>query len=215
LRPTQIREFEMTPFFLIVFVTYIFFLVLIFYGIVRLTNDRKNSFKCVSCRTVVTGNANFCPNCGIDIRSQERVQPEKNPNRPLVVALCLAVVAFFLIAASFFITGFLFLSPSSGMSTSKSGRDWRIELRKHSMTDEYYFTARDTDDFIVYSSEISKGKFTLELYDAATGQIIKPLAINTTDTLKNLQIDKRYKVLIKADKATGKFTFSDRNSHIW
>ena len=83
------------------------------------------------------------------------------------------------------------------------------------MTDEYYFTARDTDDFIVYSSEISKGKFTLELYDAATGQIIKPLAINTTDTLKNLQIDKRYKVLIKADKATGKFTFSDRNSHIW
>lgn len=195
----------MNIFLLMFYTIFVFFLGIIFYIIVRLINTKERGFVvCDSCNAIIANKKSFCSNCGVEIDCIKKLQNKKPLNRPLVILL-LTLIGLLIIIIFFFILSIT--TAGNGMSYSQTGEDWRIELRRHNLTDEYQLTFRDIDDFFVYSSEISKGKLSLDLYDCSTREIIASLPINTADTLKNLQLNKNYKVLIKAEKATGNLAF--------
>lgn len=188
------------------------FIGLIVYALTRPKNMVFAS--CEHCRAEIPVNSNYCPNCGVQGRHDAGGPVKKHPGNRLLIAgfalifsafLTLIVVGF----ASFVDTSRLksvFGSYSIVSINKQWGNSWSMSFYTFQGQKSKTFTADGAEPRFVYSSEITKGELTIELFDSSGG-LAALLPVNESGEFIRLTPGEKYKVVVTANKASGKFEF--------
>jgi hypothetical protein len=136
--------------------------------------------------------------------------PKKSKKYLLVAGIVITVIVFAVVClrvsshASFGSSQSLFTT----MSTSTEwGNTWEMRFRTADGIGEHTFKAKGDGYGLIYSSDITEGSMKIDFCDN-DGNGITEILPNTTDTLKNLENGKKYKVVVTADRVKkGEFSF--------
>jgi len=72
-----------------------------------------------------------------------------------------------------------------------------------------FFTAKNDEAQLIYSSNLESGTIDFQLYDSKGSLLVTFSAKNTTETIKGVFVKgERYKVVATAMKAKGEFNFN-------
>jgi hypothetical protein len=164
---------------------------------------------CLKCHATISNHVKFCPNCGGVHIPLEFNQPKKPKKHFLVIGVLLIISVFVLVFVGIFSqTSFkVSRSLSTKMSvTNEYGNTWKMRFRTADGIGEHTFRVKGEDWGLIYSSNIAEGTIKFKVCDI-DGNPICEILPNTTDTLKNVENGKKYKVIVSADNAKGSFSF--------
>ena len=171
--------------------------------------QRHDAVVCPGCQTRISNDVKFCPNCGVNHIQSEIIFTKKPKNYLLVIGIVLITTVF-----AWAITAILSESSfgsSHSLSatlaiTTKWDNQWAMSFHSAKGIGDHTFTVKGVDYGLIYSSEITKGDFKIDFCDAE-GNVITEISPNTSDTIKNVENGKKYKIVVTAYKAKGAFSF--------
>ena len=205
-RDAQANNMSVWPWMLLIFFTFGNFIGLVAYAIVRVSHVKKAEVVCFNCHTAIPADSHYCPNCGS--LNATPLQKEKVSNRPLIAGIALIIISVVMVLVFTFgrlkVFDFDDIKPSYNVAQTKWGNTWNISFGELNGKKNHTFRLKNTNDILVYSSEIKEGTISFELYDTA-GKLVDTFASNTADTLRNLQTGQKYHLKVDAQKARGKF----------
>jgi len=165
---------------------------------------------CSQCKGGISNDVKFCSHCGAAHIRQEMNLPKKPKKYLLVtgIALMALMLTWTLVDVTYRLS---FDTPRSLNHTPSTRIEWGNIWYMRFLTTangpgEHTFKAKGDNYGLIYSSDITQGALKIEFCDAA-GNVITDIPSNTSDTLRNVENGKKYKVVVTADKARGEFSF--------
>lgn len=188
------------------------FIGLIIYALTRPKNNIYTT--CEYCNAEIPGKANYCQNCGKQNLRDIDADVKSPPGNKLLIAgfaiIVSALIALMAVGlASVVDTSKLesvFGSYTIGSINKQWGNSWSMSFYTFQGQKSKTFTAGKTNPHLIYSSEITKGELTMELFDSS-GALAAPLPANESGEVSGLVSGERYKLVVTANKASGKFEF--------
>ena len=196
------------------------FLGLIIYILTR----PKSEIFCPNCRKSITKEMNYCPNCAVRIETNPFSYTHKTSNKLLIWGIAL-IVTFSI--ASIIGIGIYSMPDSKGFKNSSISRifdstssysatsmvntnfnnKWKCSFKTLNGCKRGNFRAKSETPMLIYSSEITKGNITFEVFDDKDN-IIETIPSNVSGEVTNLVQGTKYKVVATTDGvAGGKFSF--------
>ena len=167
--------------------------------------QKSQEVVCCRCHARISNDFKFCPHCG-NVHTHLEINPSKKPKKYLLIAGIVLISATLFIA----ITQISFNSYSLNTSmsfTTKHGNTWKMRFRTANGIGEHTFKVNGDSCGLIYSSELTEGSMKIEFCDN-DGNVITEIPINTSDTLRDVENGKKYKVVVTANHAKkGSFSF--------
>ena len=193
------------------------FLGLIIYILTR----PKSEIFCPNCQKNITREMNYCPNCAARIETNTFSYARKTSNKSLVWGIVLIVT--FSIASIIGIgiysmsevkdfknssnSSIFHFTSATSMTSTNFNNKWKCSFKTLNGCKRGNFRAKSETPMLIYSSEITKGNITFEVFDDKDN-IIETISSNTSGEITNLVQGKKYKVVATTDGvASGKFSF--------
>ena len=195
----------------------------------------KSDMLCNNCKHNIAKKINFCPNCGEKTDNNVSFSISKTSNKSLSWGLVLFVIFSITLIIGTKIHSILperngkYKMSCYEMSSVLLENQWENEFKIIDGTDEYFFEAKNENSVLVYSSEITFGNITFEVYSTSDSvfritpsaprpvfktpqnekdSLIETISSNTSGEITNLVQGKKYKVVATTDGvASGKFSF--------
>jgi hypothetical protein len=181
------------------------------YIVIRNFIKQKNlEVVCPQCHAGISNDVKFCPNCGV-VHVRLDISLPKKPKKHLLVAGIALIVIVFALALIPVISNVFSDSSRSLSSTmcvkTKYGNTWKMRFRTADGIGYHTFKVKGDGYGLIYSSDITEGEMKIDFCDEA-GNVITEIPLNISDTLRNVENGKKYKVVVTADKAKkGSFSF--------
>ena len=173
----------------------------------------KSDMLCNNCNYNIAKDINFCPNCGEKTDNNVSFSISKISNK----SLRWGIVLFVIFSTTFIIGAKIFsILPERNRQYGASyyemngillDNQWENEFKLMDGIDEYFFETKNENSVLVYSSEMTMGNITFEVFEDEDN-LIKIIPSNTSGEITDLVKGKKYKVLAITDGlASGKFSF--------
>ena len=188
------------------------FIGLIIYALVRPKN--RIGDHCPQCGADIPVDCNYCPNCGAKHEATPNTKVKKGPRLTLlitgVVLLAVALTVLCVFAFRIVASGNTpFGSYTIGSVSNKWGNEWTMSFRTLQGSESADFTAKSDNPRIVYSSQITQGELTIQIYEQnGQSNILRAeIHANEEGVLDDLVKGLRYKVIAVGQQARGSFSF--------
>lgn len=194
----------------------------------------KSDMLCNNCNFNISRDMNFCPNCGEKTVENASFSTSKISNKSLIWGIILFVLFAILTFIGAKIHSILpernrpYKASAFNLSSESFGNQWKDEFKILDGTTDYFFEAESENPVLVYSSEITMGNITFEVYSSndsiikipsphhpinkilemGNDSLIQIISSNTSGEISNLIQGKTYKVIATTDGiASGKYSF--------
>ena len=186
----------------------------VIYAVFRNSLGQKSAeVVCRQCHARISNDVKFCPHCGAAHARLETNLPKK-PKKYLLITgiMFISIVLLFAI-------GQIISETSSDSShslkttmsvTTEYGNTWKMRFRTADGVGNHTFKVKGDGYGLIYSSNITEGEMKIDFCDAV-GNVITEIPLNTSDTLRNVENGKKYKIAVTANHAKGAFSFKMRD----
>jgi len=185
------------------------FIGLIVYALVRPKNRLEDN--CESCGAQIPADCNYCPKCGVKHEPKQGLKFNKGPGLKLLVTGAVMLAAALIIILALAFTAVSGISPFAnytiGSVENKIGNSWSMSFHTLQGSQSASFTAQSDTPHIVYSSQITQGEMSIEVFDQ-NNTLIANIPVNEEGILNGLVKGTRYKLEVSGKQARGKFSFS-------
>jgi hypothetical protein len=193
------------------------FIGLILYILFRPKLDKL----CSKCQNYITKDMNYCGNCGAKIDDDIYLPVHKISNKSLIWGIILllvfsisSLVGIVIYSVSDFnnttnssISGNFESGYARSMSNINFNNKWKCSFHSLKGSKNGHFKAKSENPALIYSSEITKGNITFNVYDD-NNTILETIPANISGEITNLVQGKKYKVIATTEGITsGKYSF--------